>query len=61
MNNHRAMVPYNMGSFSKEIRGQDLVTRNLKRVIEVWLDEEHKQYFYTRHPLHKYLTILQTQ
>ena len=35
------------------MRGQDLVTRNLKRVVEVWLDEQHKQYFYTRHPLHK--------
>ena len=36
-----------------QVRGQDLVTRNLKRVVEVWLDEEHKQYFYTRQPLHK--------
>ena len=36
-----------------QVRGQDLVTRNLKRVVEVWLDEQHKQYFYTRHPLHK--------
>ena len=49
----RALVPYNMGKFNMEIQGQDLVARNLKRVVEVWLDDEHKQYFYTRHPLHK--------
>ena len=54
---YRSQVPYTMGHFMKEIRGQDLVTRNLKRVVEVWMDEEHKQYFYTRHPLHKYIPI----
>ena len=55
---YRSHVPYTMGEDTiREIRGQDLVTRNLKRVVEVWMDDQHKQYFYTRHPLHKYLDI----
>ena len=51
---YRALVPYTMGSAAQEGGGGDLTTRNLKRVVEVWLDEEHKQLFYTRQPLHKY-------
>ena len=47
---YRALVPYNTGQFAGEIREGDLVSRNLKRVVEVWLDQQHKQYFYTRQP-----------
>ena len=50
---YRALVPYTMGAAAQEGGGGDLTTRNLKRVVEVWLDEEHKQLFYTRQPLHK--------
>ena len=50
---YRALVPYTMGSAAQEGGGGDLTIRNLKRVVEVWLDEEHKQLFYTRQPLHK--------
>ena len=46
---YRALMPYNTGRFRKEVKG-DLVTRNHKRVVEVWLDEKHKEYFYTRQP-----------
>ena len=54
---YRAFMPYNTGRFSREIKG-DLITRNLKRVVEVWLDDKHKQYFYTRQPAAKYLSTL---
>ena len=47
---YRALVPYNTGHFASQIKGTDLTLRNLARVVEVWLDKQHQQYFYTREP-----------
>ena len=54
---YRALVPYNTGHFASQIQGGDLVTRNLKRVVEVWLDQQHKEYFYTRQPTARQIEV----
>ncbi|KAK2708517.1 hypothetical protein QYM36_014203 [Artemia franciscana] len=46
---YRSFMPYTFGKLAENIKGS-LVTRNYKRVIEVWFDDEFKKYFYTREP-----------
>lgn len=36
--------------------GNDLL-QNYKRVIETWFDEKHKEFFYTREPLARFLDM----
>ena len=43
-------MPYNFGSMANQRKGP-LVLTNYKRVIEVWFDEQYKQYFYSREPM----------
>ena len=52
---YRAMVPYGFGKLVAGVKGADVINTNLKRVVETWFDDEHKQYFYTRQPLARYL------
>ena len=35
------------GDLTKKAKGP-IITINYKRVIEVWMDEEYKKFFYTR-------------
>ena len=35
------------GELTKKAKGP-IITINYKRVIEVWMDEEYKKFFYTR-------------
>ena len=60
---YRAFMPYNFGNtqwyndqvltitetgeLTKKAKGP-IITINYKRVIEVWMDEEYKKFFYTR-------------
>ena len=44
---YRAFMPYNFGELTKKVKGP-VITNNYRRVIEVWMDEEYKQFFYTR-------------
>ena len=37
----------NKGELTKKAKGP-IITINYKRVIEVWMDEEYKKFFYTR-------------
>ena len=52
---YRFMVPYGFGKLVHGVKGGDVINTNLKRVVETWFDEEHKEYFYTRQPLARYL------
>lgn len=53
---YRAFMPYSFGSLAKNRKGS-LITINYKRVIETWFDEEHKEYFYTREPMARWLDM----
>jgi hypothetical protein len=46
-----AQVPYDFGPLADAARGGDVINTNHKRVVETWMDEQHKEYFYTRIPL----------
>ena len=50
---YRAFMPYGFGTLTDKAKGP-IITINYKRVVEVWMDEEYKQYFYTREPQAKY-------
>jgi len=50
---YRAFMPYNFGDLTKKAKGP-IITINYKRVIEVWMDEEYKKFFYTREPSARY-------
>lgn len=50
---YRAFMPYTFGELTKKAKGP-IITINYKRVIEVWMDDEYKEYFYTREPTAKY-------
>lgn len=50
---YRPFMPYSFGSLAGKRKGP-LVLTNYKRVIEVWFDNEYKEYFYTREPLARY-------
>lgn len=53
---YRAFMPYSFGSLAKNRKGS-LITINYKRVIETWFDDEHKEYFYTREPMARWLDM----
>lgn len=44
---YRNHMPYGFGKIDVKI---PVILLNYMRVVEVWLDDEHKQYFYTREP-----------
>ena len=50
---YRAFMPYGFGSLTDNAKGP-IITINYKRVVEVWMDDEYKEYFYTREPMAKY-------
>lgn len=49
-------MPYSFGSLASARKGP-LVLTNYKRVIEVWFDDEQKEYFYTREPMARYYDV----
>ncbi|XP_054262895.1 N-acetylgalactosaminyltransferase 7 isoform X1 [Macrosteles quadrilineatus] len=53
---YRSFMPYNFGNLAKKKKGP-LITINYKRVIETWFDEKHKEFFYTREPLARFLDM----
>ncbi|XP_014259783.1 N-acetylgalactosaminyltransferase 7 isoform X2 [Cimex lectularius] len=53
---YRGFMPYNFGSLAKKKKGP-LITINYKRVIETWFDDKHKEFFYTREPLARFLDM----
>lgn len=53
---YRGFMPYNFGKLAKAKKGP-LITINYKRVIETWFDEKHKEFFYTREPLARFLDM----
>ena len=40
-----------LGTLAWKFQGVPTTLRNYKRVIEVWFDDEYKEFFYTREPL----------
>ena len=36
--------------FPKTLKCMNFIIQNYMRVVEVWLDDEHREYFYTREP-----------
>lgn len=50
---YRPFMPYTFGSMANQRKGP-LVLTNYKRVVEVWFDDEYKEYFYTREPLARF-------
>ena len=42
---------YTSGTLANKFKGVPTTLRNYKRVIEVWFDDEYKEFFYTREPL----------
>ncbi|ALC48047.1 GalNAc-T2 [Drosophila busckii] len=53
---YRGFMPYNFGKLAEKKKGP-LITINYKRVIETWFDAPHKEFFYTREPLARYLDM----
>ncbi|CAG0884402.1 unnamed protein product [Cyprideis torosa] len=53
---YRGFMPYNFGKLAQAKKGP-LIINNYKRVIEVWFDDKHKEFFYTREPLARYLDV----
>jgi|ERR1719319_1045343 len=43
------------GELGQKFRGIDTTTRNYRRVVEAWFDDEHKEFFYTRLPKARYI------
>jgi len=50
---YRAFMPYGFGKLTDKVKGP-VITVNYKRVVEVWMDEEYKEFFYTREPTARY-------
>lgn len=50
---YRAFMPYGFGKLTEKAKGP-IITINYKRVVEVWMDDEYKEFFYTREPTAKY-------
>lgn len=50
---YRPFMPYSFGSMANQRKGP-LILTNYKRVVEVWFDDEYKEYFYTREPLARF-------
>ena len=40
---------------ANKFKGVPTTLRNYKRVIEVWFDDEYKEFFYTREPLARFI------
>ncbi|CAG9765485.1 unnamed protein product [Ceutorhynchus assimilis] len=53
---YRSFMPYNFGKLAQKKKGS-LITINYKRVIETWFDEKHKEFFYTREPMARFLDM----
>lgn len=53
---YRGFMPYDFGDLVKD-NSAPLVLTNYKRVIEVWMDEKYKEYFYTREPLARFIDV----
>lgn len=51
---YRSFMPYGFGSLTAKTKGP-VITNNYKRVVEVWMDDEYKEYFYTREPSARYV------
>jgi len=49
------MVPYDFGDLGAKAKGGHVVNTNHRRVVETWMDSKHKEYFFTRVPLARYL------
>ena len=45
--NDKILTITETGELTKKAKGP-IITINYKRVIEVWMDEEYKKFFYTR-------------
>ena len=43
----RAFMPYGFGKLTEGKKGP-IITINYKRVVETWMDEDYKKYFYAR-------------
>ncbi|XP_023343361.1 N-acetylgalactosaminyltransferase 7 [Eurytemora carolleeae] len=50
---YRAFMPYGFGKLTEGRKGP-IITINYKRVVETWMDDQYKQFFYTREPLAKF-------
>ena len=50
-------VPYDFGDLGAKAKGGHVVNTNHRRVVETWMDPEHKEYFYTRVPLARFSII----
>lgn len=50
---YRPFMPYTFGTMANQRKGP-LVLTNYKRVVEVWFDDDYKEYFYTREPLARF-------
>ncbi len=40
-------MPYGFGKLTEGRKGP-IITINYKRVVETWMDDQYKQFFYTR-------------
>jgi polypeptide N-acetylgalactosaminyltransferase len=49
-------MPYGFGSLTEGKKGP-IITINYKRVVEVWMDPEYKEFFYTREPMARYTEL----
>jgi len=45
------------GTLANKFKGVPTTLRNYKRVIEVWFDDEYKEFFYTREPLARFIDM----
>ena len=52
----RSFMPYGFGSLTEGKKGP-IITINYKRVVEVWMDPEYKEFFYTREPMARYTEL----
>ena len=53
---YRSFMPYGFGTLTEKVKGP-IITVNYKRVVEVWMDEEYKEHFYTREPTARYVDM----
>ena len=53
---YRSFMPYGFGTLTDKVKGP-IITVNYKRVVEVWMDEEYKEHFYTREPTARYVDM----
>lgn len=53
---YKSHVPFSAGRLKRQAKGP-VTTINYKRVIETWMDDKYKEYFYTREPIARYLDM----